>query len=141
MSNPQVVSLNPDAAVAAVPEGGGRGAAAQRRPAPALAPAHSAFVPVLLCALTLLAWFAFQAVLLLGERSAMQAARDSQQQTVDNAAKLRSSLDGLAADTQRLANAGNPSASVLVTELRKRGITISVPPADAAAAAAAPASR
>ena len=138
MSHPQVVNLNPEAAAATAPESAGRAAAAQRRQAPA---APGAFVPLLLCALTLLAWFVFQAVLLLGERSAMQAARDAQQQTVDNAAKLRSSLDGLAADTQRLANAGNPSASVLVTELRKRGITISVPPADAAAAAAAPASR
>jgi hypothetical protein len=43
---------------------------------------------------------------------------------VDNAGKLRASLDALAVDTQRLAEAGNPSAKLLVDELRKRGITI-----------------
>jgi hypothetical protein len=43
---------------------------------------------------------------------------------VDNAGRLRASLDGLAADTQRLADAGNASAALLVTELRKRGVTI-----------------
>ena len=45
-------------------------------------------------------------------------------QTVDSAAKLRASLDALASDTQRLADAGNASAALLVAELRKRGVTI-----------------
>ncbi len=71
---------------------------------------------------------------------AMHAAMPAaQQQTVDNAGKLRTSLDGLAADTQRLADRGNPNAALLVTELKKRGITIN-PQAGAAAAAAAAAS-
>ena len=55
---------------------------------------------------------------------------------MDNAGKLRTSLDSLAADTQRLADRGNANAALLVTELKRRGITIN-PQAGAAATAAA----
>ena len=58
---------------------------------------------------------------------------------MDNADKLRTSLDGLAADTQGLADCGNANAALLVTELKKRGITIN-PQAGAAAAAGTAAS-
>ena len=74
--------------------------------------------------------------MLVSERSALNTAFEGQQQTVDNAGKLRASLDGLAADTQRLADRGNANAALLVTELKERGITIN-PQAGAAAAAAA----
>jgi hypothetical protein len=130
MSHPQVVHLAPGAAPATDPAG--RGATLLRPP-----PVYSSFVPVLLCALTLLGWFAVQSTLLLGDRDALQATRQAQQQTVDNAGKLRASLDALAADTQRMADAGNPNAALLVTELRKRGITITVPGAAATPAGTA----
>ena len=85
---------------------------------------RSAFVPVLMCSLALAGWLGSQLFWQVQEREALQAGLVSQQQTVDNAGKLRASLDALAADTQRLADAGNASAGVLVAELRKRGITI-----------------
>ena len=97
---------------------------------------HSAFVPVLLFGLAVLAVLGWQTWVLASDRSALNTAFEGQQQTVDNAGKLRTSLDGLAADTQRLADRGNPNAALLVTELKKRGITIN-PQAGAAAAAAA----
>ena len=100
---------------------------------------HSAFVPVLLFGLAVLAVLGWQTWVLASERSALNTAHAAQQQTVDNAGKLRGSLDALAADTQRLADRGNPNAALLVTELKKRGITIN-PQAGAAAAAAAAAS-
>ncbi len=106
------------------------------RPA-AAAPARSAFVPVLLGTLALLLGLGWQCSLLVAERDGLQGAHAAQQQTVDNAGKLRGSLDALAADTQRLADAGNASAAMLVAELRKRGITIN-PQAPAAAGSAAP---
>jgi len=101
--------------------------------------AHGPFVPLLLLTGALLLAFGMQTVQLLRERQALQAAHAGQQQTVDNAGKLRASLDALAADTQRLADAGNPNAALLVNELRKRGITINAaaqaaPPAPAASA-------
>jgi hypothetical protein len=104
-------------------------------PAQAAPRGHSAFVPLLLGGLALLLMLGWQTVLLAGERSALQAGHASQQQTVDNAGTLRAQLDALAADTQRLADVGNPNAALLVTELKKRGITIN--PAAAAATAAA----
>jgi hypothetical protein len=85
---------------------------------------HNVFLPLLLALLTLLVWMGFQGWLTLQDRKALTSAQASQQPTVDNAAKLRASLDALAADTQRLADAGNASARLLVEELRKRGVTI-----------------
>jgi hypothetical protein len=57
---------------------------------------------------------------------------------VDNAGKLRASLDALAADTQRLADTGNANAALLVAELKKRGITINPNPSPPAPAVAKP---
>lgn len=97
---------------------------------------RSPFVPVLLGTLALLAWLGFQTMQLLVDRSTLMAAHFGQQQTVDNAGKLRSSLDALAGDTQRMADAGNGSARLLVEELRKRGVTINPSAAQAPTAAA-----
>ena len=109
-------------------------------PGPASAAAgqksHSAFMPVLLFGLAVLTVLGWQTWVLASERSALNTAYEGQQQTVDNAGKLRTSLDGLAADTQRLADRGNANAALLVTELKKRGITIN-PQAAAAVAPAA----
>lgn len=107
-------------------------------PAMPAAPGRSAFVPVLISLLALSAWAGAQLVELSSQRTNLQTAHASQQQTVDNAAKLRASLDALASDTQRLANAGNASAALLVDELRKRGVTINLTPPAAAAAGSAP---
>jgi hypothetical protein len=101
----------------------------QQRPAAAPTAPHSPFVPVLLGGLALLGWLGFQTYGLVTERTGLASARTAQQQTVDNAGKLRTSLDALAADTQRIADAGNPSARLLIDELRKRGITINAPAA------------
>lgn len=100
---------------------------------------HSPFVPLLLSGLALLGWLGYQTQQLVKEREGLRAAHASLQLTVDNAGKLRASLDALAADTQRLANAGNANAKLLVDELRKRGITINPnPPASAQPGASAP---
>lgn len=104
--------------------------------APAATRHHSAFLPVMLFGLAVLAVLVWQTWLLSTEREALLTAHAGQQQTVDNAGKLRGSLDTLAADTQRLADAGNANAALLVAELRQRGITIN-PQANAAAAPAA----
>lgn len=98
---------------------------------------RSAFVPLTLCALALVVFFASQCVESWNQRQAMQAAHQSQQQTVDNASRLRASLDALGADTQRLADGGNANAALLVTELRRRGITITLPGAALAPTVAA----
>ena len=93
----------------------------------------SPFVPLLLLAVALLAWFGFQTYQLAGERQQLMQLRFAQEAQVEAAAKVRASLDTVAAATARLADQGNVNARVLVAELRKRGITIN-PSASAPAA-------
>ncbi|MEO5734590.1 MAG: hypothetical protein ABIN96_13050 [Rubrivivax sp.] len=99
----------------------------------ALASGHSAFTPLLLGLLALCGLLGQQSFTAYQDRQGLLAAQAGQQTSVDSAAKLRASLDTLAADTQRLATAGNAGAAALVAQLRQRGITI-----DPNAAAAAP---
>jgi len=110
---------------------------ASRHEPMAAAGTHSPFVPLLLGGLAMLGWLGFQVQQQLAERELLGTAHASQQQTVDNAGKLRASLDALAADTQRMAQAGNPSAKLLVDELARRGVTINATAAGAATNAAA----
>ena len=131
-------AAGPDTEPAALPRGRAEAKAPPRAAkAPSAPPApHSAFLPLLLGLLALLSWLCFQAWMLGSERSALQAAHQGQQQTVENAGKLRASLDGLAADTKALADTGNANAALLVAELKKRGITINANTAPTPAAAA-----
>lgn len=92
-----------------------------RRPA---ATAASAFWPLLLLATGWLVWMSFQLMVSLNDRKVLRDAHAQQQQTVDKSAQLRASLDALATDTHRLAEAGNPNARALVEELKRRGVTI-----------------
>jgi len=46
---------------------------------------------------------------------------------VEQAQKVRQTLDRLASETQRLADGGNANARLVVEELRKRGVTINRP--------------
>ncbi len=85
----------------------------------------SAFLPVLILGLVLLAWFGFQASQLNVERAAMRDAMASQEKTIQDSKKLRDSLDAIARGTAQLADGGNANARLIVDELKKRGITIS----------------
>jgi len=152
----QTAPLNPDAAEAAVAPPSG---AAATDPVPALAAAivnppgdaivnppgdavvggYGVFWPVLLAIAAFLAWTGFQTVQLVSERTALSASNEQQEPLMQKSAKLRQSLDAIAAQTQRLAEQGNPNARVLVEELRKRGVTINPNPNPNPPAAAAPA--
>lgn len=85
----------------------------------------SAFLPVLILGLVLLAWFGFQAVQLHAERDAVREVAASQEKTVQDSKKLRDSLDAIARGTAQLADGGNPNARLIIDELKRRGITIS----------------
>ena len=91
---------------------------------PHVSPMRNPFLPLLLLSLALTAWLAFQTAQLLRERSQYAAVRTAQELQVEAATKLRASLDALASETQRFSDAGNPSARLLIDELRKRGITV-----------------
>ena len=85
---------------------------------------RSVFVPLLVVVVTNLVWTVFQTVQLARERETLASLQTSQAQPLQNARKLRESLDRLARDTQALATKGNTNATLVVDELRKRGVTI-----------------
>jgi hypothetical protein len=125
--NTAVAAATNDVEVAPTNETAAARAVVDAAPAPrsaAVAASASPFLPLLLSMLALAVWLGHQAWQLAADRQSLQAAHAAQQPTVDNAAKLRTSLDALAADTQRLADGGNPNAKLLVDELKKRGVTI-----------------
>ena len=99
------------------------------RPAAGVA---SPFVPLLMFALTITVWFAFQTVHLWRERETLATARSAQEKSVEDARKMRTTLDQLARGTAVLADKGNANAKLVVDELRRRGITINPnsPPAN-----------
>ena len=86
--------------------------------------AFNPFVPMLLIALSLLSWLAFQGVQLGLEQRQLQLAQAKLDSQHEAATKLRSALDALATATAKLAADGNANARIVVEELRKRGITI-----------------
>jgi hypothetical protein len=109
---------------AAVDPGTAHAAPRAAEPATPAAPVRSAFLPLLLGLLALVAVLGHQAWQLDQDRRQLQAAHDGTAPRIEAATRLRRSLDLLAADTQRLADSGNAPARVLVEELRRRGITI-----------------
>ena len=84
----------------------------------------SAFVPLLLMALALVGWLAFQGAQLLREQQQLAVAQTSLQPQEEAASKVRASLDAVATATAKLAADGNANARVIVEQLRKRGVTI-----------------
>lgn len=85
---------------------------------------RSPFLPLIFISTALLAWLAFQTYQLLNERLQLSSTHTAQAAQLEAAAKIRTSLDTLAAATARLADSGNVNARALVEELRRRGITI-----------------
>ena len=88
----------------------------------------SAFLPIAIIGLVLLAWFAFQATQLRAERDAIRDATTNQEKQIDEAKKLRDAFYAIAHGAEQLADAGNPGARVIVDGLKKRGITIAPDP-------------
>ncbi len=84
----------------------------------------SLFLPLLLLLLAMLAWFGFQFIQLLGERSNLIDTRAAQSVPLEQAAKVRGALDSLARKTGKLAAAGNANAQQIVDALRQQGINV-----------------
>ena len=86
---------------------------------------HASPWPALtLAVIAVLAWFAFQTVQLVRERSSLRAARASQDATLAQAEKLRAQLDSISKKTLELAQQGHSGAALIVQELAKRSVTI-----------------
>jgi hypothetical protein len=84
----------------------------------------SPWLAVTLLTIALVAWFGFQTYQLVRERAGLQAARASQEPTIEQAQKLRTQLDAISKKTLELAKQGNAGATLIVEELARRGVTI-----------------
>ena len=94
-------------------------------------PERSVFVPMLLVALSVCAWFGFQTFQLLGEQRQLEAMKVNLAPQELAATKLRAALDQVATATAGLADKGNGNARMIVEQLRLRGVTINPPAASA----------
>ena len=94
-------------------------------------PARGAFVPILLVALSVSGWSAFQTFQLLREQQQLEAAKVALAPQELAAMKLRTALDQVATATAKLAAEGNVNARLIVEQLKSRGVTISSPAASA----------
>lgn len=97
-------------------------------------PSVSAFVPLLLLGLVLLAWFGYQATVAMADRDVIRIATAGQDRQVDESRKLRAAFETLYRGARQLADGGNDNARLVVDELKKRGVGL-----DGAAPPAAPA--
>jgi hypothetical protein len=104
---------------------------AQMRKAEA-AHGRSVFIPATVFFLAWFIWAAFQAVQLHEENKSLMTLGAGQEQQLQQAQRVRQTLDALASETQKLADSGNANAKVVIEELRKRGVTVNRPNADAA---------
>lgn len=84
----------------------------------------SAFLPILLVTCAITGLLLFQAWQLYVDRSQLAELRATQKPAFDEARRLQDQLEGMAADTAKLADEGNSNARLIVEALRSRGITI-----------------
>jgi hypothetical protein len=85
---------------------------------------HSIFLPGLLLAIAVVGWAGFQTSQLVMERNNLKAALAEQDPQIETSKRVRERLESIAARTARVARAGNPNATIIVEQLRKRGVTI-----------------
>jgi Icc-related predicted phosphoesterase len=82
------------------------------------------FIPLFLFGAGLVLWTGFQTTMLITEKRNLETVKTNQENTIQQALKLRTQLDSIAAKTQILAEKGNTGAKTIVDELKKRGVTI-----------------
>jgi hypothetical protein len=84
------------------------------------------FIPLLLFGTALLVLLVFQAIQLNRDRGTLKSTIASQETPFQESQRLRTQLDGVAADTMRLAQQGNANATAVVQDLASRGININL---------------
>jgi len=70
------------------------------------------------------AWMVFQTVQLVRERNHLSQLQTNQEAALQEAAKVRTQIEAITADTAKLAAEGNAGAQRIVVELRKRGLKV-----------------
>src|SRR5262249_61515286 len=95
----------------------GSGAAASARPSLAVS-----FV-----VLSWFIWVCFQTTQLTRDQYRLNQLKAGQELALQESAKVRSQMEGLATDTAKLAAQGHAGAQAIMAELQKRGVRIAVP--------------
>lgn len=83
-------------------------------------------LPVFLLAVTILIEVVTRTVALYDNRSELVAFRESQESQYQMALNLQEQLEGVAADTARLAQGGNKNAILVIDRLRASGVTVNL---------------
>lgn len=100
----------------------------EQRPAVAPGPTrrdrHSPFLPILLLAIAILGTEVFQTAVFIYGRGSLQEVIAGQDVQMEQSKQVRAALASLVTRTARLAKAGNANATLIVEQLRKRGVTI-----------------
>lgn len=86
-------------------------------------------IPVLILALAFFVWTAFQTFELIKQSSQLSAARASQEQPLQELAKVQSVVQSMGADTLKLADGGNATAKEVLDGFAKQGVKFGPPPA------------
>jgi hypothetical protein len=84
-------------------------------------------LPLTLVVISLFLFIAFQTYQSLRDRSALSDVRASQEQTVQEATKVRHQLETLAGETAQLAADGDAGARAVVDEMKKQGVGLNPP--------------
>jgi len=72
-------------------------------------------------------WVSFQTSQLTRDQYRLNQLKTGQELALQESAKVRSQMEGLASDTAKLAAQGHAGAQAIMTELQKRGVRIDVP--------------
>lgn len=72
-------------------------------------------------------WVCFQTTQLARDQYRLNQLKTGQDVALQESAKIRAQMEGLAADTAKLAAQGHAGAQAIMAELQKRGIRIDVP--------------
>lgn len=70
------------------------------------------------------AWMVFQSVQLVRERNHLSQLQANQESALQEAAKIKTQIDSITAETAKLAAEGNPSAQRIAAEFKKRGFKV-----------------
>lgn len=91
---------------------------------PAPEPDWRPYIPICILSLAFLVGILQQTVVAFTTRSHLIAARDQQQATYDQALNFRNQLEGIAADTAKLAADGDPAAQAIEDALQQAEFTL-----------------
>lgn len=87
-------------------------------------PGRSAFAPMALMVISLLIMVVFQTGQLYREKENLISVKLGQEKPLEESRNVRAQFDAIATDTARLAAQGNQNAKLLLTQLKKMGVSV-----------------